>query len=43
MMELGVIPLRGLYSATEARKKILRLALNLQMDRVSASRLAIIT
>ena len=42
-MELGVIPLRGLYSATEARKKILRLALNLQMDRVSASRLAIIT
>ncbi len=43
MIALGVIPIRGLSSATEARKKILRLAGNLQMDEVSASRIAIIT
>jgi len=43
MIALGVIPIRGLSSATEARKKVLRLALNLQLDEVTASRLAIAT
>ncbi len=43
MIALGVIPIRGLSSATEARKKVLRLALNLHLDEVTASRLAIIT
>ncbi len=43
MIALGVIPIRGLSSAAEARKKILRLAVNLQLGEVAASRLAIIT
>ncbi len=43
MIALGVIPIRGLSSATEARKKVLRLAFNLHLDEVTASRLAIIT
>jgi len=43
MIELGVIPVRGSSSATEARKKILDLALGLGMQEVAASRLAIAT
>ena len=43
MIELGAIPIRGLDSAREARKKIWRLAASLQLDEVSASRLAVIT
>ncbi len=43
MITLGIIPIQGVHSATEARKKILRLATNLQLDELSASRLAFIT
>jgi hypothetical protein len=43
MIELGAIPIRGLDSVREARKKIWRLAASLQLDEVSAARLAVIT
>ena len=43
MIKLGVIPIRGLDSAREARKKIWRLAANLQQDEITAARLAVIT
>ncbi len=43
MIELGIIPIRSLDSAREARKKIWRLAANLKQDEATAARLAVIT